>query len=270
MPIGPNRVTEQLAYQSHQDCLSMQQLLSSQGLTVSVKLLETSAYPGSVFRGDTEILVEIKAEQWSHALSCLNSLCQPITELRSKAESARFRMKQTQNRQLELMIVKSETTLEKKMSARIDALKVSECRSQYDAARLHVGDADDDTYARVKKLFWDTREKSGPQWVEAKRPVLKILRLTEWEELLDLEETQGAPIDIQDGYVHFSTPQQVIQTARKHFSGEKGLWLLTLDAEQLNNLKYEVSRGGDLFPHLYSTLKLKDVCLARPWCDSQE
>ncbi|MBM75334.1 MAG: hypothetical protein CMK59_08025 [Proteobacteria bacterium] len=138
-------------------------------------------------------------------------------------------------------------------------------RSRYDVARRHASCADEGVYIGVKKLFWETINKKGPLWVEVEKPILKILRLSEWQDLLALQETKGAPIDVQDGYIHFSTPNQVSETARKHFAGEEGLWLLTLDAERLNHLRYEPSRGGDLFPHLYSSLKLEDVCLARPW-----
>ena len=179
-------------------------------------------------------------------------------------------MKRSEHREIELTLVKSDTPSQQRMSARIEALKKAECRARYDVARRHVGALDDDAYARVQDLFWTTRGKSGPRWVEVQNPILKILREPEWEELLELEETHGAPVDIKDGYVHFSTPQQVLQTARKHFRGEKELWLLTLDVGRLNNLEFEVSRGGDLFPHLYASLKLEDVCLARPWSDTKE
>ena len=78
-------------------------------------------------------------------------------------------------------------------------------------------------------------------------------------------ESQGAPIDITDGYVHFSTATQAQETARRHFAGEDGLFLLALDAEKLGDaLKWEPSRDGDLFPHLYAPLRLADVLWAQP------
>ena len=99
-----------------------------------------------------------------------------------------------------------------------------------------------------------------------KAPILKILRPDEWRLLQEQETTPGAPIDVQDGYIHFSTSEQVEETVAKHFKGESELWLLTLDAEALgDSLKWEPSRGGALFPHLYGPLQLKDVCLVRPW-----
>lgn len=77
--------------------------------------------------------------------------------------------------------------------------------------------------------------------------------------------TQGAPIDIADGYVHFSTAAQAAETAAKHFAGEDGLYLLAVEADALGDtLKWDVSRGDQLFPHLYRELTLDDVVWAQP------
>ena len=71
---------------------------------------------------------------------------------------------------------------------------------------------------------------------------------------------EGAPVDQADGYIHFSTKAQVRETARRHFSGQAGLLLLAVEAEALGaGLRWEPSRGGDLFPHLYGTLPLAAV-----------
>ncbi len=95
--------------------------------------------------------------------------------------------------------------------------------------------------------------------------IYKIFRAEEWAELRTNEETPGAPVDIADGFVHFSTLEQAPETAAKHFAGEDGLMLLAIDAEPLGDaLKWEPSRGGALFPHLYRTLKLADVAWAQP------
>ena len=75
----------------------------------------------------------------------------------------------------------------------------------------------------------------------------------------------GAPIDVADGYVHFSTAAQAAETAAKHFAGEDDLFLLALDTEPLDgDLKWETSRGGQKFPHLYRPLRLADVVWAQP------
>lgn len=95
--------------------------------------------------------------------------------------------------------------------------------------------------------------------------IYKIFRDAEWQHLRDAGETQGAPIDVSDGYVHFSTAGQVEETAAKHFAGETGLWLLGLDPAQLgDDLRWEQSRGGQDFPHLYRVLRMEDVAWAQP------
>ena len=95
--------------------------------------------------------------------------------------------------------------------------------------------------------------------------IYKIFRAPEWAELQAKGETSGAPIDIADGYVHFSTAAQATETAAKHFADEDDLTLLALDAETLGDaLRWEPSRGGALFPHLYRPLRLTDVLWHRP------
>jgi uncharacterized protein (DUF952 family) len=73
------------------------------------------------------------------------------------------------------------------------------------------------------------------------------------------------PIDFQDGYIHFSTGTQVRETARLHFAGQEDLVLVAVDAVPLGEaLKYEASRGGDLFPHLHAPLDLAAVLFVKP------
>ena len=75
----------------------------------------------------------------------------------------------------------------------------------------------------------------------------------------------GAPIDIQDGFIHFSTADQVGETAAKHFAGQTDLLLIAVAADVLGTrLRYEPSRGGQLFPHLYGPLPLAAVCWVKP------
>ncbi len=95
--------------------------------------------------------------------------------------------------------------------------------------------------------------------------IYKIFRAAEWAELKATGETAGAPVDLADGYVHFSTLEQAPETAASHFAGEEGLMLLAVEAEPLGDtLKWEVSRGGARFPHLYRNLHLADVNWAQP------
>ena len=90
--------------------------------------------------------------------------------------------------------------------------------------------------------------------------IYKILRSEEWAALQANGETPGAPIDVADGYVHFSTADQVRETAAKHFADAEGLKLLAFDdANMTGDLRWEPSRGGALFPHLYGPLRLTDM-----------
>jgi len=95
--------------------------------------------------------------------------------------------------------------------------------------------------------------------------IYKILRSGEWTALQAEAETTGAPVDEADGYIHFSTLAQVRETAAKHFACDDGLYILAFEADDLGEaLKWEPSRGGALFPHLYGPLKLADVRWSRP------
>jgi len=90
--------------------------------------------------------------------------------------------------------------------------------------------------------------------------IYKIFRRPEWAAFRDAGTTTGAPIDVQDGYIHFSTAAQVAETAAKHFAADSDLVILALDSDRLGpDLKWEPSRGGALFPHLYRALNLSDV-----------
>ena len=89
--------------------------------------------------------------------------------------------------------------------------------------------------------------------------VYKILRQSEWVALASTGEIAGAPVDVADGFVHLSAPDQVAETAARHFAGHDDLVLVTLEADALDALLWEPSRGGALFPHLYRPLRLSDV-----------
>jgi len=90
--------------------------------------------------------------------------------------------------------------------------------------------------------------------------IYKLFRTPEWNTLADDKSTKGAPIDETDGYIHFSTAAQVPETASKHFADETELVLVACDAEAMGkDLKWEKSRGGQDFPHLYRKMTLEDV-----------
>lgn len=95
--------------------------------------------------------------------------------------------------------------------------------------------------------------------------VYKVLRPAEWAALQAAGETLGAPVDLADGYVHFSTAAQLPGTLAKHFAAEPDLTLLACPTARLGPaLRWEPSRGGALFPHLYRPLRLADVEHTRP------
>jgi uncharacterized protein (DUF952 family) len=94
--------------------------------------------------------------------------------------------------------------------------------------------------------------------------IYKLLRAAEWSELEAAGLTAGAPVDRADGYVHFSTAEQLPGTIEKHFARERDLMLLAVEADGLGDaLVWEPSRGGELFPHLYRLLARDDVAWVR-------
>jgi uncharacterized protein (DUF952 family) len=98
--------------------------------------------------------------------------------------------------------------------------------------------------------------------------IYKVLRASEWTELRERGRTAGAPVDVADGYVHFSSADQLPTTLSRHFAGETGLMLLAVDADAAGDaLRWEPSRGGALFAHLYRELRMSDVLWARPVAD---
>ena len=95
--------------------------------------------------------------------------------------------------------------------------------------------------------------------------IYKICEEALWREAEQAGTFRGAPVDARDGFIHFSTSAQVRETAARHFAGADGLLLIAVSAEALAGaLKWEVSRGGDLFPHLYGALPLAAVKWTRP------
>ncbi|TIO06069.1 MAG: DUF952 domain-containing protein [Mesorhizobium sp.] len=95
--------------------------------------------------------------------------------------------------------------------------------------------------------------------------IYKIVPEALWREAERNGRFTGAPVDVADGFIHFSTAGQARETAAKHFAGQTGLLLAAIDGAKLGDaLKYEVSRGGALFPHLYGPLDLEAVVWVHP------
>lgn len=95
--------------------------------------------------------------------------------------------------------------------------------------------------------------------------IYKITTEDQWAKAEQTGIFEGAPVDLADGYIHFSTSETVRETAAKHFAGQNALLLIAIDEEALGkDLIYEVSRGGIKFPHLYGSLDLSHVVWAQP------
>ena len=94
--------------------------------------------------------------------------------------------------------------------------------------------------------------------------IFKILTDEEWRSFQAHGQFTGASVDLADGYIHFSSADQVEETARKHFAHLSDLILVAVDPAQLGAaLRYEPSRGGALFPHLYTSLTLAHVAWSK-------
>lgn len=88
----------------------------------------------------------------------------------------------------------------------------------------------------------------------------KILTAEQWEQFRANGSFAGAPIDLADGYIHMSTREQAAETAAKHFAGQDRLVLAMVDLAALGDgVKWEESRGGQLFPHFYGDLPMSAV-----------
>jgi uncharacterized protein (DUF952 family) len=98
--------------------------------------------------------------------------------------------------------------------------------------------------------------------------IYKICERTAWRDAERAGIYRGSEADRRDGFVHFSTAAQLAATAVQHFAGQRDLMLVAIDGDALGAaLKWERSRGGDLFPHLYAALSIKAVHWARPLPD---
>lgn len=95
--------------------------------------------------------------------------------------------------------------------------------------------------------------------------IYKICSFAEWGNAKVKGVFEGSEVDLKDGYIHFSTAQQVRETAARHFSGKDDLVLISVHVASLGqSLKWETSRGGDLFPHLYGALSITSALSVKP------
>jgi uncharacterized protein (DUF952 family) len=94
--------------------------------------------------------------------------------------------------------------------------------------------------------------------------IYKICPAALWREAEASGVFRGSPIDLADGYIHFSTGEQVAETAARYFAGDDDLVLVAVDGAKVAPLRYEASRAGALFPHLYGALDLVAVLWVKP------
>jgi uncharacterized protein (DUF952 family) len=94
-------------------------------------------------------------------------------------------------------------------------------------------------------------------------PIYKLVPAQIWAQAEESGRFAGLPVDLQDGFIHFSTGSQLRETAEKHFKGQRDLLLVAVDPRRLGaELRWEPSRGGALFPHLYGDLAMDSVIFA--------
>lgn len=101
------------------------------------------------------------------------------------------------------------------------------------------------------------------------RLLFKIMSGAEWQLMQQSGRFEGSAVDRRDGFIHLSAAHQLRETAAKHFAGQPGLMLVAVEEGQVDGLRWEPSRGGDLFPHIYGAMPLAAVAWARPlpWAD---
>lgn len=96
------------------------------------------------------------------------------------------------------------------------------------------------------------------------RILFKILTASDWAGAVADGHCRGSAVDHRDGFIHLSAAHQVRGTAARHFAGQAGLVLAAFAEKDLANLKWEASRGGDLFPHVYGTIPANLALWVRP------
>ena len=95
--------------------------------------------------------------------------------------------------------------------------------------------------------------------------IYKIVPAAFWRDAEVAGQFTGAPVDLADGFIHFSTAGQLEETAARHFAGQQGLLLVAVSTAKLGDaLGWEPSRGGSLFPHLHGPLSMGEVLWVRP------
>ena len=125
---------------------------------------------------------------------------------------------------------------------------------------LKCGGAADTVKYRSGNFPEIPRDSTTSRTLRLVRRIYKICPASAWREAERQGVYRGSADDVRDGFIHFSLPSQVADTARKHFFGQAGLFLIAVDADALGSaLRWEPSRNDELFPHLYGELDLGAV-----------
>lgn len=246
--------------------------LARLGAAGDVVPLGSSNHLGALTRGDLDVLVRPPSHEAFKALEALVVADDRASGAWAPAQRENWTDVFTSwtatgpDGAVGVQVVVAGSDLDRQLGQQMAALDDPVVRRRYDRAKEHGADLPPEGYWAVKDLFWRSRALAGPSWDEPTNPVCKVLRPDEWDLLLRQGVFVGSPDDLADGFVHLSTPAQVPGTIERHFTGAgRGLWLLTLDADALGrDLRWEASRRGEDFPHLYAPLQLSELRLARP------
>jgi uncharacterized protein (DUF952 family) len=141
------------------------------------------------------------------------------------------------------------------------------CRIYHDKiTKIKYLDDNAGSYAAVSGMSPSTSGKRRGE----RAMIYKILSVADWEAARLAGRFDGSADDRRDGFIHFSDREQVIGTAAKHFAGQSGLMLLTVEPGRLADLRWERSRDDALFPHLYGPLELAAVASAERLPDGSD
>lgn len=96
--------------------------------------------------------------------------------------------------------------------------------------------------------------------IESSPTLYKVISSDDWRAAETQGEFTGVGIDLDDGFIHLSSQSQVVETVGRYFAGQEGLLLVAVDASKLGDtLRWEPSRNGDLFPHVYGSISMEAV-----------
>ncbi|MFT5222895.1 MAG: hypothetical protein ACI867_001205 [Glaciecola sp.] len=233
-----------------------------QGVCCEVVALGSSAFVGALSKGDIDVLLRVACDNFAAAVAELDSIWDRAQPENWTDDFASF----VTPHRVGVQVTPLGGVLDHELTRQMALLADADVRIRYDEAKRHGAPLGTRGYWQVKDVFWSCLGLKGPIWPEAVvGPILKVLTGEQWARMRSDDLPGGAPVDEADGFIHFSTPEQVEQTITRHFAGVDELWVLTVDAGSLGaQLRWEPSRGGALFPHLYGPLLLGDVALVRP------